>query len=68
MPKPYFDRYENMNTHWLNCRTCGGNSWDSDTTALAGKSDLSEADVTHDKYCPGKEFPLKYVRRIERIY
>lgn len=68
MPKPYFNRYENMNTHWFNCRTCGGNSWDSDTAALAGKSDLSVADVTHDTNCPGKASPGNHVRRIERTY
>lgn len=68
MAKPYFSRYENLDTHWFNCRTCGGNSWDSDTAALAGRSELTPAMVTHDKYCPGESNPDKHVRRIERTY
>lgn len=66
-PKPYFQRYENLDTHWFACKTCGGKSWDSDTAALAGKDSLSAKDVTHDTYYPGNAFPDNHVRRITRI-
>lgn len=68
MDKPYFDRYENLDTHWFKCRCCGGASWDSDTAALAGLSELSPENVTHDLYCPGFTFPDKYVQRITKLY
>lgn len=68
MTKPYFERYENLDTHWFNCRTCGGNSWDSDTAALAGMSELTPANVVHDTNCPGKAFPDNHVRRVTRMY
>lgn len=68
MTKPYFARYENLDTHWFKCRCCGGKSWDSDTAALAGLSELTPENVTHDPYCPGKAFPDKYVNRITKLY
>lgn len=65
---PYFARYENLDTHWFCCSCCGGVSWDSDTAALAGRTELTPEMVTHDKYCPGKSLPAKYVRRITKLY
>ncbi len=64
---PYFSLYENLDTHWFNCKCCGGVSWDNDMAALAGLSDLSPVNVTHETYCPGKSFPDRYVRRITRM-
>lgn len=68
MAKPYFQQYANLDTHWYSCRCCGGVSPDSDTAALAGKDNLSPADVSHDTYCPGRTFPDKYTRRITKTY
>lgn len=67
MDTNYFSQYKNLDTHWFECRACGGVSWDSDQAALAGKADLSPADVTHDEFCPGKVFPNKHIRRITRV-
>lgn len=64
--KPYFQRYENMDTHWFACKVCGGVSWDSDTAALAGMINLSDKDVSHNGYCPGKAFPEKHIQRVTR--
>lgn len=64
MSTPYFQRYANLDTHWFDCRVCGGVSWDSDRAALAGKVDLSPSDVSHVGYCPGKVLPDKHVRRV----
>lgn len=66
--KPYFQRYENLDTHWYACRVCGGTSMDSDTAALAGKSSLAARDVTHSRHCPGAAFPDSHVRRITKLY
>lgn len=64
MVKPYFERYENLDTHWYACKTCGGRSFDSDSAALAGFPELSPSRVSHDTYCPGKTFPENHVRRV----
>lgn len=65
---PYFQQYANLDTHYYECRTCHGKSWDSDTAALAGKADLSPADVVHDTNCPGAYFTDKHVRRVTLTY
>ena len=64
MSQPYFEQYANLETHWFICRVCYGISLDSDLAPLAGKADLSPADVAHDAHCPGRTFPDKHVRRI----
>lgn len=58
----------NLDTHWFVCMTCGGISWDSDTAQLAGKTELTPANVSHDRFCPGKASPENHVRRITRTY
>lgn len=67
MATNYFTQCANLDTHWFECCVCGGVSWDSDRAALAGKADLSPADVSHDGFCPGKAFPDKHIRRITRV-
>ena len=58
----------NHETHWFTCYVCGGVSWDSDTAALAGLESLAPANVMHHTNCPGRVFPDKHVRRIQRTY
>lgn len=60
--------YKNMETHYYICKTCGGKSLDSDTQALAGLETLTPENVMHDRFCPGKAFPDKYVRRVQHTY
>lgn len=55
-------------THYYQCKCCNGKSLDSDIRALAGCKTLEPKHVSHDTNCPGKSFPDKYVRRIERMF